>query len=178
MVYRSNVLYHGQRGVARASTNYNTPAFVYTSCRGRLTTSFSFTNSCCMLFHHTNRRHPLHRTRTPKRKSLYQALASIPSKPSYVIHTLDGDDEDVVTLSSSSESSNTSVSGEPLPGPDPPFLLDCKMCQNTGFINCSTCKSEGVVRNERSGNVFYCPDCVGHKKLRCPSCGGKCYMCE
>lgn len=65
-----------------------------------------------------------------------------------------------------------------LPGPDPPFIENCEACNNSGFVACATCDSQGVVRNERSGNVFFCPDCVGHKKLRCPSCGGKCYMCE
>lgn len=63
-------------------------------------------------------------------------------------------------------------------GPDPPFLEECEVCNNTGFVPCSNCLATGVIRNERSGNVFYCLDCVGHKKVRCPSCGGKCYMCE
>ena len=62
-------------------------------------------------------------------------------------------------------------------GPDEPFLKHCATCANTGFVPCAACDAQGVVRNERSGNVFYCRECVGHKKLRCPACGGKCYMC-
>lgn len=60
---------------------------------------------------------------------------------------------------------------------DAPFLENCPTCHNTGFVPCPKCNAEGFVRNSRSVNVFYCPDCVGHKKLRCPTCGGKCYMC-
>lgn len=63
-------------------------------------------------------------------------------------------------------------------GPDRPFLESCATCDNTGFVPCSTCIGQGVVQNKRSVNVFYCPDCVGHKKVRCPACGGKCYMCQ
>lgn len=63
-------------------------------------------------------------------------------------------------------------------GPDPKFLEDCQTCQNSGFVPCSKCEAKGYIRNPRSPNVFYCPDCVGHAKLRCPTCGGKCYMCE
>lgn len=65
-----------------------------------------------------------------------------------------------------------------LGSPDPPFLNDCQTCNNTGFVPCSKCNAEGLIRNPRSVNVFYCPDCVGYKKLRCPTCGGKCYLCD
>ena len=58
------------------------------------------------------------------------------------------------------------------------FLENCETCGNTGFVECHKCKGSGMIRNPRSVNVFYCPVCVGHKKVRCPSCGGKCYMCE
>lgn len=65
-----------------------------------------------------------------------------------------------------------------LPSPDPPFLIECGTCNNTGFVPCPKCNAEGFIRNPRSVNVFYCPDCVGYKKLRCPKCGGKCYLCD
>lgn len=64
-----------------------------------------------------------------------------------------------------------------LPGPDPPFMEDCNLCKSSGFIPCSKCGAEGFIRNPRSKNAFYCPVCVGHRKIRCPSCGGRCYMC-
>lgn len=63
-------------------------------------------------------------------------------------------------------------------GSDPEFLPACDTCATTGFVPCKKCDGAGVIKNPRSSNVFFCPDCVGHKKLRCPACGGKCYMCE
>lgn len=56
--------------------------------------------------------------------------------------------------------------------------MDCTTCNNSGFVPCRTCGATGMVKRSSSPNMFYCPDCVGHKKLRCPACGGKCYMCE
>lgn len=98
------------------------------------------------------------------------------SDRSYIVHTDDGLDSSTyqkVVL----DSSNLNQVPE-LEGPDPPFLENCETCHNTGFVICTTCKGQGHLKNPRSVNVFYCPDCVGHKKLRCPTCGGKCYMCE
>ncbi len=63
-------------------------------------------------------------------------------------------------------------------GKDPPFLEDCTTCESSGFVPCNHCNATGVVKNPNSVNVFYCPKCVGHRKLRCPACGGKCYMCD
>lgn len=58
----------------------------------------------------------------------------------------------------------------------------CKTCHNTGFIPCRECGASGVIVSAQSTNVFFCQECTGKKKLRCPKppigCGGKCYMCE
>lgn len=54
----------------------------------------------------------------------------------------------------------------------------CDTCRNSGFVPCKDCNSLGYVRREGQTNVFYCMSCVGHGKVRCPSCGGKCYMCD
>lgn len=82
-------------------------------------------------------------------------------------------------VADASEISSPSGLVDELPlGDDPEFLPACETCQTTGFVPCKNCDATGVVKNERSSNVFFCPICVGHKKLRCPACGGKCYMCE
>lgn len=56
----------------------------------------------------------------------------------------------------------------------------CKRCGGTGFIDCDVCENKGHVIREAEGHrvADICPACVGHRKLRCPECGGKCYMCE
>lgn len=120
--------------------------------------------------------------------------------PSYVIHSdSDNDDDDMFvtryvpqppatsSFSRTSRPPSKSPTRETLTenedkeavllGPDLPFLEDCDVCKSTGFVPCSKCGAEGFIRNPRSKNAFYCPVCVGHKKVRCPSCGGKCYMC-
>lgn len=56
--------------------------------------------------------------------------------------------------------------------------MNCDVCFNTGFVSCRACDATGVIQRSNAPNVFFCPECVGHKKLRCPTCGGKCYMCE
>lgn len=122
------------------------------------------------------------------------------SIPPYVIHSYSDDDDDDMymtryvpsppitptnprksrPLSEPSPRKTLTEKGETEPvllGPDPPFLEDCGVCKSTGFVPCSKCDAEGFIRNPRSKNAFYCPVCVGHKKVRCPSCGGKCYMC-
>jgi hypothetical protein len=60
---------------------------------------------------------------------------------------------------------------------DAPWLT-CGVCENSGFVPCRKCGATGMIRRADAVNVFYCGDCVGHKKIRCPSCGGRCYMCE
>lgn len=74
------------------------------------------------------------------------------------------------------QSQNGSYEG--VRGKDPPFLEYCTTCDRTGFVPCTNCNATGVVKSPNSVNVFYCSKCVGHKKLRCPACGGKCYMCD
>lgn len=59
-------------------------------------------------------------------------------------------------------------------------IKGCLRCGGTGFIDCDVCGTKGhVVRTAEGFTVAdICPACVGHKKLPCPDCGGKCYMCE
>lgn len=61
-------------------------------------------------------------------------------------------------------------------------MENCEMCGNSGFVPCGTCESKGaVIRSSPDGKhtlAITCPTCVGYKRLRCPSCGGKCYMCD
>lgn len=97
--------------------------------------------------------------------------ATFRMQSSYVIHEDDGDAEFMVQMGSEEKEKNKHRS-------DAPFIQNCSTCNNSGFVPCSKCDAQGVIRNQRSVNVFYCPDCVGHKKLRCHACGGKCYMCE
>lgn len=54
--------------------------------------------------------------------------------------------------------------------------IDCKSCQNTGFLPCNECKGLGIVT--RGENSVYCPTCVGYKKIRCSECGGLCITCS
>lgn len=97
------------------------------------------------------------------------------SDSSYVV--IHEDDEEAGITPTLFTSSSSSIANDTL-GPDQPFIEDCDTCNNTGFVLCTTCNGDGYLKNPRSSNVFYCHVCVGHKKLRCPSCGGKCYMCE
>lgn len=55
-------------------------------------------------------------------------------------------------------------------------ILDCLLCNNTGFLPCLECASKGYVM--RKTLAVTCPTCVGYKKNRCSSCGGKCLKCE
>lgn len=52
---------------------------------------------------------------------------------------------------------------------------NCTMCKNSGFTLCSTCDGRGLVT--RGSNTVFCPTCVGYKKIRCQTCGGKCIRC-
>lgn len=104
---------------------------------------------------------------SPSRRAIFLCRSSSPG-PSFVVISDEDDDHVAIhTVQSASEL-----------GPDPQFIEECDTCSNTGFIPCPKCDAKGYIKNPRSVNVFYCPDCVGHRKLRCPTCGGKCYMCE
>ncbi|CAM9144965.1 unnamed protein product [Hapterophycus canaliculatus] len=63
-----------------------------------------------------------------------------------------------------------------------PAVEDCDACGRSGFVPCGECEGRGAVaRSSPDGKhtmAVTCPVCVGYKRLRCPSCGGKCYMCE
>ena len=53
---------------------------------------------------------------------------------------------------------------------------DCFECNNTGLISCNTCHATGMVA--RGNYTTICMSCTGFKKVRCPSCGGKCVKCD
>jgi len=63
-------------------------------------------------------------------------------------------------------------------------LDGCARCQGTGLIECHECHGKGHVLREVSGKqgmivvADFCPSCTGKKKMPCPVCGGKCYMCD
>lgn len=63
-----------------------------------------------------------------------------------------------------------------------PAVEDCEACGRSGFVPCGECEGRGALaRSSPDGKhtvAVTCPACVGYKRLRCPSCGGKCYMCE
>jgi hypothetical protein len=55
-------------------------------------------------------------------------------------------------------------------------LIDCLACGNSGFLPCLDCASKGYV--SRGTMAVICPTCVGYKKTRCSSCGGRCIKCD
>lgn len=55
-------------------------------------------------------------------------------------------------------------------------LVDCKVCSNTGYLPCLDCASKGYVM--RGTLAVTCSSCVGYKRVRCTSCGGRCLKCE
>lgn len=63
-----------------------------------------------------------------------------------------------------------------------PAMESCDVCMKSGFVPCGECEGKGAVaRSSPDGKhtvAATCPVCVGYKRLRCPSCGGKCYMCD
>lgn len=63
-----------------------------------------------------------------------------------------------------------------------PAMENCDVCMKSGFVPCGECEGKGAVtRSSPDGKhtvAVTCPVCVGYKRLRCPSCGGKCYMCD
>eukprot|EP00752_Nemacystus_decipiens_P016483 g14734.t1 len=63
-----------------------------------------------------------------------------------------------------------------------PAMENCDVCMKSGFVPCGECEGRGAVtRSSPDGKhtvAVTCPVCVGYKRLRCPACGGKCYMCD
>ena len=55
-------------------------------------------------------------------------------------------------------------------------LVDCNLCRNTGYLPCLDCASKGYVM--RGTLAITCSSCVGYKRGRCTSCGGRCLKCE
>ena len=55
-------------------------------------------------------------------------------------------------------------------------LVDCNLCLNTGYLPCLDCASKGYVM--RGTLAVTCSSCVGYKRIRCTSCGGRCLKCE
>lgn len=59
-------------------------------------------------------------------------------------------------------------------------LEGCPRCGGSGFVVCGECEGKGhIVRKAPNGQSLadICMSCVGHKKVPCPQCGGKCYLC-
>lgn len=62
-----------------------------------------------------------------------------------------------------------------------PSMEECTVCEGSGFVSCGECEGVGAVERSSSDGkhklAVTCPACVGYKRLRCPACGGQCYMC-
>lgn len=62
-----------------------------------------------------------------------------------------------------------------------PSMEKCEVCEGSGFVSCGECEGKGAVERCSSDGqhklAVTCPACVGYKRLRCPACGGQCYMC-
>lgn len=59
-------------------------------------------------------------------------------------------------------------------------LEGCPRCGGSGFVVCGECEGKGhIVRKAPNGQrvADICMSCVGHKKVPCTQCGGKCYLC-
>jgi len=56
----------------------------------------------------------------------------------------------------------------------------CSTCNSTGFLDCPECLAKGHILKESNSFKIaeICPRCVGYKKVRCHTCGGKCLMCS
>uniref|UniRef100_A0A7S0BK45 Uncharacterized protein n=1 Tax=Rhodosorus marinus TaxID=101924 RepID=A0A7S0BK45_9RHOD len=85
-----------------------------------------------------------------------RALVDIQRRPRLVVRTADS------SVTSMSEKSEDQVK-------------DCRMCENTGFVSCVACEGQGTTVTGKY--TVFCSECVGRGKLRCPTCGGKCFMC-
>lgn len=120
------------------------------------------------------------RGRGPLHPLLIATRCRADSTPSYTVHS-DEDDSDFVTVEQfghvmSPDSGWSIAEGVARQPRETPWF--CKTCRNTGFVPCRACGASGIVKRAHAANVFFCDDCCGKKKLRCPECGGKCYMCE
>lgn len=100
--------------------------------------------------------------------------------PSYSVQSEDDSGDFATVLQfgiAGSQEGGPTVADRAKDGPlETPWL--CKACKNTGFVPCLKCGASGIVKRSQTANAFFCEDCCGKKKLRCPECGGKCYMCE
>ncbi|CAM9371760.1 unnamed protein product [Choristocarpus tenellus] len=58
----------------------------------------------------------------------------------------------------------------------------CPTCGGSGFTTCPECNGKGILLRSSPGGehqvAVTCTACVGYKRLRCQTCGGKCYMCD
>lgn len=54
----------------------------------------------------------------------------------------------------------------------------CQTCQNEGVVVCAACNGSGL-RPAEPNEVYryFCPVCLGQKRVRCPDCGGRCLAC-
>lgn len=79
-----------------------------------------------------------------------------------------------------------------IPPPDPSQFYDldrsaniaerlegCPRCGGSGFVSCPLCEGKGHIAKTVNGYTVadICMSCVGHKKIPCTQCGGKCYLC-
>ena len=55
-------------------------------------------------------------------------------------------------------------------------MENCVTCANTGFTECTFCEGKGYVK--KGELAAFCPNCTGYKKVKCASCGGKCFKCS
>jgi thiol-disulfide isomerase/thioredoxin len=56
------------------------------------------------------------------------------------------------------------------------MIEDCVTCNSTGFVGCPECQGVGYI--QKGEVAVFCPTCVGYKKIRCGTCGGKCLKCS
>jgi len=58
-------------------------------------------------------------------------------------------------------------------------LEGCPRCGGGGFVACVECEGKGHLIRSVNGHTVadVCMSCVGQKKVPCPQCGGKCYLC-
>ena len=55
-------------------------------------------------------------------------------------------------------------------------IENCATCANTGFTECTICEGKGYVK--KGELAAFCPNCTGYKKVKCVTCGGKCFKCS
>lgn len=114
------------------------------------------------------------RPRVARRVRCVSAAADVDPQPLNFVPD-DGGEAEVFVFDAEAPSGLSKASAR-----ETPWL--CKVCNNSGFVPCRHCGASGVIVRGKSSNVFFCQECTGKKKLRCPEppigCGGKCYMCE